>query len=91
MLVVEVKGQWHRNLYTAASEQLYERYAIHPNAEDQGIYLVLWFGSNEKVANKNYHNINNAQELKESIQKDMPKELEGKIDVFVLDVNKKIR
>lgn len=89
-LVVEVKGQWHRNLYTAASEQLYTRYAIHPYAEDQGIYLVLWFGSNEKVANKN-HNINNAQELKESIQKDIPKELEGKIDVFVLDVTKKIR
>lgn len=90
LLVVEVKGQWHRNLYTAASEQLYERYAIHPNAEDQGIYLVLWFGLDEKVADRN-RNINNAQELKESIQKDMPKELEGKIDIFVLDVTKKIR
>ena len=88
LLVIEVKGQWHPNLYTAASEQLYERYSIHPNAEEQGIYLVLWFGQQEKVANKKNHSINNAQELKVSIQEKMPKELDGKIDIFVLDVSK---
>lgn len=88
LLVIEVKGQWHPNLYTAASEQLYERYSIHPNAEEQGIYLVLWFGQQEKVANKKNHSINNAQELKVSIQEKMPKELDGKIDIFVLDVYK---
>lgn len=87
LLVVEVKGQWHLDLYNAASKQLYERYSIHPNAESQGIYLVLWFGPQEKVANKN-HDIKNALELKESILKVMPKKLEGKIDVFVLDVSK---
>ncbi len=52
LLVVEVKGQWHKELYAAASAQLYDRYSIHPDAEQQGVYLVIWFGGDELVANK---------------------------------------
>ena len=48
LLVLESKGQWHKELYIAASTQLAERYSIHPDAEQQGIYFVLWFGMNEK-------------------------------------------
>jgi len=44
MVVTEVKGQWDPKLYYASSEQLNNLYAIHPNAETQGIYLVIWFG-----------------------------------------------
>ena len=50
LLVIEVKGQWNRELYTAASAQLDQRYAIHPDAARQGVYLVLWYGNGEKVA-----------------------------------------
>lgn len=88
LLVVEVKGQWHRDLYTAASEQLHERYSIHPNAEGQGIYLVLWFGVNEKIANIKNHGINTAEELKMKIISMMPSELHPFIDVLVLDLSK---
>lgn len=88
LLVTEVKGQWHRELYSAASEQLHERYSIHPNAEQQGVYLVLWFGEHEDIAGKRTHSIKNAQELKESIEIEIPLELKGLIDVFVLDVSK---
>lgn len=88
LLVAEVKGQWHRELYTAASDQLYERYAIHPDAEQQGIYLVIWFGGDEKVADHKVHSIRSAQELKCSIEASVPQELTGLIDVFVLDVHK---
>lgn len=88
LLVIEAKGQWHTELYTAASEQLHKCYSIHPNAADQGIYLVFWFSSNEKVAGRKNRNINNAQELKFSIESHMPSELKDKIDVFVLDVSK---
>ncbi|EKU96882.1 hypothetical protein Lepto7375DRAFT_0802 [Leptolyngbya sp. PCC 7375] len=45
LLVTEVKGQWHDELYTAASDQLHERYSIHPDAEQQGIFLAIWFGA----------------------------------------------
>lgn len=88
LLVTEVKGQWHRELYTAASAQLYERYSIHPDAEQQGIFLAIWFGGDEKVAGRKRHSIGSAQDLKSSIETRLPQELTGLIDVFVLDVSK---
>jgi len=90
LLVAEVKGQWHEELYTAASAQLYERYSIHPSAEQQGIYLVIWFGRDEKVAGLKMHGIKSAQELKINIEERLPEELLGLIDVFVLDVSRKL-
>lgn len=88
MLVVEAKGQWHRELYAAASEQLNKRYAIHPDAEQQGIFLVIWFGADEKVAGRKHHGIDSAQLLKSHIEAKVPTELTGLIDVFVLDVSR---
>lgn len=88
LLVTEVKGQWHRELYKAASAQLYERYSIHPDAEHQGIFLVIWFGANEEVAGRKMHGIESAQMLKIDIEAKLPAELLGLIDVFVLDVSR---
>ncbi|ELP5726923.1 hypothetical protein QTV44_000096 [Vibrio vulnificus] len=88
LLVIEAKGQWHSELYSAASAQLFERYSIHPDAEHQGIYLVIWFGVDEEVAGRKRHEISSAQELKRSIEEQLPAELKGLIDVFVLDVSK---
>ncbi|WP_433885434.1 hypothetical protein [Pseudomonas vranovensis] len=89
LLVTEVKGQWHRELYNAASTQLYERYSIHPEAEEQGIYLILWFGETELVADRKGHNITCAQVLKNSVEESLPQDLKGLIDIFVLDLSKK--
>lgn len=87
LLPVEVKGQWHENLYTAAAEQLHKFYSRHPNADFQGVYLVIWFGSHEAVAKRKKHEINSAIDLKESIEYEIPDELRNFIDVFVLDVS----
>lgn len=88
LLVTEVKGQWHRELYTAASAQLYDRYSIHPDAEQQGIFLVIWFGVDEVVAGRRNHGIESAEMLKTDIEEKLPAELLGLIDVFVLDVSR---
>lgn len=88
LLVTEVKGQWHRDLYSAASAQLYDRYSIHPDAEQQGIFLVIWFGESEIVAGRKTHGVKNAKELKISIEAALPIDLKGLIDVFVLDVSR---
>lgn len=88
LLVCEVKGQWHQELYTAVEKQLNERYAIHPDAEQQGIFLSLWFGPNEKVANRKKHNIQSAEELRMQIFEKMPKELQGLIDIYVMDLSR---
>lgn len=89
LLVTEVKGQWHDELYTAAYAQLHERYCIHPDAEQQGIFLVIWFGTDEKVAGRKRHGIGSAAELKTSIEKKLPLMLKGLVDVYVLDVSKR--
>lgn len=88
LLVAEVKGQWHPDLYTAASEQLHEKYSIHPDAENQGIFLVIWFGSSERVAGRSKHGLQTASELKSAIEKELPDKLRGLVDVFVLDVSR---
>ena len=90
LLVTEVKGQWHKDIYTAASAQLHERYSIHPDAEQQGIFIVIWFGKHEKVSGRKRHNIKTAQDLKNSIEAALSPQLKGLIDVFVLDVSKPI-
>ena len=87
LLVLESKGQWHEDLYNAASTQLFQKYSIHPDAEQQGIYFVLWFGANEKIANKVNHNIETASHLREVLETKLPVELKGMIDIFVLDVS----
>ena len=88
LLVTEVKGQWNRELFTAASEQLHRRYAVHPDAEHQGIYLVLWFGGKTTVAGKKNHPIASLKQLWEKIVAAVPDELQGLIDVFVLDLSR---
>lgn len=88
LLVIEVKGQWNKELYSAASEQLEQRYMLHPNAEHQGIYLVFWFGEDEKIASVKDTKITNSEQLSDKIIELMPVDLRPKIDVFVLDLTK---
>ena len=87
LLVTEVKGQWSPELYTASKEQLHQRYAIHPDAQHQGIYLVLWFGGDEKIAGKRDVSIRSPYQLKEKVIAEIPEEMHGLIDVFVLDLS----
>jgi hypothetical protein len=89
MLVVEVKGQWNVELFTAAQRQLVERYAIHPAADEQGIYLVLWYGPNETIAGRKNRVDFQASDLKKRLVGELPVELIGKVDMVVLDLEKR--
>ncbi len=86
LLVIEAKGQWHRELYTAAAEQLDARYSIHPSAARQGIYLVYWFGAETDVAGVKKHDIKSARELRQKLLDNMPSELKARINVVVIDL-----
>ena len=44
-LPVEVKGQWHEDVWDAAVGQLDVRYLVDWRSEQRGIYCVLWFGN----------------------------------------------
>ncbi|MBY5660451.1 NACHT domain-containing protein [Rhizobium leguminosarum] len=89
LLVIEAKGQWHPELFSAASAQLNERYASHQDAERQGIYLVFWFGPKVKVADRVGHHISTARELRDRIEDEMPAELKPFINVVVLDLSRR--
>jgi hypothetical protein len=88
MLVIEGKGQWHRDLFTAASTQLANRYSMHPDADEQGIFFVVWYGPREVVAGRTGHGCRSAAELRSTIEGHLPNELKGRIDVVVLDVSR---
>ncbi|WFU14688.1 hypothetical protein [Bradyrhizobium sp. CB3481] len=88
LLVIEVKGQWHAELFTAASAQLHERYSVHPDAAMQGIYLVLWFGTGETVASRREASITTPEMLRDEIRERMPAELRDFVDVVVLDLSR---
>ena len=88
MLVIEGKGQWHRDLFGAAATQLAERYAMHPDADEQGIFLVLWYGPDEVVAGASRHGLQSASDLQSAIETQLPDDLRGRIDVVVLDVSR---
>ncbi len=87
LLCIEAKGQWNKDIFTAPEEQLYKLYSKHPNAHAQGIYLVYWFGKNEKVANKN-NTYESADDLKTEIISNIKPELRNQIDIFVLDLER---
>jgi hypothetical protein len=88
MLVIEGKGQWHRDLFAAAGSQLADRYSMHQDADEQGIFLVIWYGSECPVAGAKDHGFASAPELRAAIRERLPDELKGRIDVFVLDVSR---
>ncbi len=97
-LPIEIKGQWHTELWTAATEQLAVRYAKY----DHGIYLVLWFGEKRVLRSRKEsrefepaactpHRARKCkpsgpEELREWLETDMPAEVRKGIEVFVLDV-----
>lgn len=88
MLVIEAKGQWNRGVLSAAKTQLFGQYSIHPTAEEQGIYLVYWYGANEKVAGRQVHDFKSAADLKLHLETNLPSMLKEKIDVVVLDLTR---
>ncbi|WP_139802231.1 hypothetical protein [Aurantimonas sp. 22II-16-19i] len=88
MLVIEGKGQWHSDLFTAASAQLADRYGMHPHADEQGIFLVVWYGAGVEVAGRKRHGFASAAELQASIEARLSSHLKGRVDVVVLDVSR---
>ncbi|MFJ4430567.1 NACHT domain-containing protein [Pseudomonas sp. NPDC089395] len=89
---IEVKGQWHSELWRGADKQLEALYTRDWRAEDHGIYLVLWFGD-QQPPNKRLRNPGKgmpipqtAHELRELLVTESKSAREGRVIVFVLDL-----
>lgn len=51
-LPMEVKGQWHKDVWDAASGQLDVQYLVDWRSGQRGIYCVLWFGDIPSVSKR---------------------------------------
>jgi hypothetical protein len=90
-LPVEIKGQWHNNVWDAPSEQLIELYTKDYRANGRGIYLVLWFGP---VAGKNLVSHPDGrprpgkpEELRQMLLECLDPSDRSRVDVVVLNVS----
>lgn len=90
-LPMEVKGQWHNDVWDAATSQLDAKYLTECSSEQHGIYCVFWFG---KMQNKNRSLTSHpdglkapksAEEMRMMLIDRIPETRRAFIDVVVLD------
>ncbi|MBO6855691.1 hypothetical protein [Roseibium sp.] len=89
-LPIEIKGQWHDCVWTAACEQL-ENYSEHYRANGFGIYMVLWLGNvpgDNPPGIREFGRLENANAMLEAIPERSPRPISPKTGLFVLDVSK---
>lgn len=91
-LPMEVKGQWHDDVWTAATLQLQERYLIDWRSQGCGIYCILWFGSLRSATRRRLKAPpagvsapRSATEMRESLIGMLPPDIRNLIDVVVID------
>lgn len=90
-LPIEIKGQWHREVWTAADKQLDHLYSSDWRAQGFGIYLVLWFGLQpvNKALQSPGKGIPPPQtpiEMKEMLVARSSAAQAGRVSVFVMDL-----
>ena len=86
---IEIKKSMHRELWTAVSKQLVPKYTRDPAAHGYGVYVVLWFGVQEKgpMPPRGIHP-RSACELRGMLRDGLGDEERMKISIVVLDVEK---
>lgn len=87
-LPVEVKGQWHTDLWHAADSQLDRLYTPDWQADRRGVYLVLWFGVIDKPLHvpKGRTRPTSPEDLRAALVHESPAAQRGEIAIVVLDL-----
>lgn len=90
---MEVKGQWHTEVWQAATDQLDLRYLIDWRSEQRGIYCVFWFGEvpyssgrRLKPPPSGLPSPSSANEMRTMLIERIPEARRALIDVVVLDL-----
>jgi hypothetical protein len=91
---LEAKGQWHRDLWTAASSQLDGLYSVDHKAASKGIYVVFWFGPKAPRGKRlrgppgGIARPTSSEELRLALWAGLPAHRRDDIAVVVLDVTR---
>jgi hypothetical protein len=90
-LVVEIKRDYHAEVWVAIAEQLERFYTRDPEAQGYGIYVVLWFGTKRtseiRIPPSPYKRPGSASEMQGVLQSLIPEGKRHRIGVVVLDVS----
>ncbi len=88
-LPIEVKGQWHDDLWTAMNNQLGDLYLKEYQSQGQGIYLIFYFGESsiKKLKKNDKYKPKNALELQEYLTACIEEKYKEHIDIFVMDLS----
>jgi hypothetical protein len=88
-LPVEAKRQQHPDLWMAIEHQLERLYTGHWQAEEQGVFLVFWFGQQFKVPTRTDGGSKptTASELQTALDAH-PAVRAGRVQVIVLDLSR---
>lgn len=91
-LPIEVKGQWHPEVWNASQTQLDDLYGRSWRADGRGVYIVLWFGDvpgKQLTAHPDgLPRPTSANELRKMLLDRLDDSERARIDVFVLDLSK---
>lgn len=93
-LPMEVKGQWHPDVWDAVNSQLASQYLIDWRSEGRGIYCVLWFGDVPSATGRRLKPPpsgvaypSSPEQMRQAIIALIPEARRPFIDVFVLDLS----
>jgi hypothetical protein len=90
---IEIKCQWHRDLWHAADSQLDRLYSQDWSAEGRGIYLVLWFGHQDdsskrlQTPGRKRATPTSPQDLQQMLTSSSQAALDGRVAVVVMDLS----
>lgn len=88
-LPIEIKGEWHSELWTAVQSQLIPQYTRLAETDGYGIYLVLWVGGSEqRKARDGGKKPISPPELESRLSACIPKESQRQIAIRVIDITK---
>jgi hypothetical protein len=86
---IEIKGEWHSELWTAVQSQLIPQYTKQKETDGFGVYLVLWVGGTEQpTARDGGKKPTSPSELASRLHNHLPKEDQKRIAVRVLNVTR---
>lgn len=95
-LPMEIKGQWHDDVWDAASRQLDTKYLIDWRSQQRGIYCVLWFGEQSLPSGRRLKphpdglpSPNTPDHMQAMIVERIPAHRRPMIDVVLLDLTKR--
>lgn len=91
-LPVEIKRQWHPDVWTAPVDQLEARYMRDWHADGRGVYIVLWYGAVVgKLMPRHPEGLPHpatAHAMRDMLFARLPEHLRDVIDVYVVDVSR---